>query len=163
MILKTNLLIALLLLISPCFAQDKNDLDEMINHAIQSVVKRYEEYIMQNRMKQEEFDKYYIVKDRFPGNFILSDENKNLNQKVLYSEEIPFKELKKGVYYFLFSMDILDGDIHIYITKMGYKIKKDNIVWRLKSDGYLFAYRYSCDKQKWELIDSPKWYLKAQL
>ena len=41
----------------------------------------------------------------FPGNFILSDENKKLNQKVLYSEEIPFNELKRGVDYLLFSID----------------------------------------------------------
>ena len=128
----------------------------MINQSIQGVVKLYENrYIKQNKMKQEEFDKYYIVKDRFPGNFILSDENKKLNQKVLYSEEIPFNELKRGVDYLLFSMAILDGDIHIYINERRYKINK-KIRWSALSHSYRFTYRYSCDTQKWELIDSPK-------
>ena len=127
----------------------------MINQSIQDVVKIYEEFVKRNIIKQEEFDKYYILKDQIPDNFIISDENKNLNQKICQLKEIPFEELKKGITCLLLSYDFFDDKIKIYITKRNYKIIKKTLNFSLVHV-YNFTYKYSCDNLKWELIDSHK-------
>ena len=132
----------------------------MINHSIQSVVKIHEGFVKENIMKQEEFDKYYILKDNFLTDFIISDENKNLRQKFVHSCDISSEELKKGIFFLSFGyLDLNDDEIRIYIGKRKLKLEKEakkKIFSDVSVNGYKFTYKYSCDKQKWELIDSPR-------
>ena len=125
----------------------------MINHSIQSVVKIHEGFVKENIMKQEEFDKYYILKGQIPENFIVSDENKNLNQKICQLKEIPFEELKKGITCLFLSSVFFDDKIEIYVTKTKYKVIKKILNFSFVHS-YNFTYKYSRDNQKWELIDN---------
>ena len=151
----SSLILLLLLLFSPCFSQNKNDLDEMINQSIQGVVEKHNAYIKRGTMAQEEFDKYYILNDYLPRNFIISDENKNLKQKILHLSEIPYEELKKRVVCLHVGAVLNEDKIEIRITKVSVKAEKKRLHSDV-SDTYRFAYKYFYDNQKWEFVDNSK-------
>lgn len=134
----------------------KNDLNDMINSSMLTVVDIHKEYVKEGILKQENLNKYYILKDNLPLNFNISDSFKKLNLKVVYSGEIPSKELKKGISCFSFSHIDLDSDkIKIHIGTKNMKVKvKGRILESSLGDGFSFTYQYFCDEGKWKLVDS---------
>lgn len=153
-----NLLIVFFLFTSiPFYGQskyDKNDLNDMINNSMIKVIDIHKGFVKDGIMKQEIFDKHYLLKDNLPLNFSISDSIKQLNLRIAYLGEISSKELKKGISCFSFSFLNLDSDtIKIHIITKNMKVKGKTLENSL-GDGFTFSYKYFCNEKKWKLVDS---------
>ena len=171
---RVYLLITLLFVLIPCVAQGKkNELNKIVSESIKSVVKMHEDSVKKNIIRWVAgYNKYYILSDNLPIDYMLSDEYKNLGNKVVFFASVPFRKLKKGAICISCNSIALRNDtIEVRIAKKNLKATKELKNLNAKQESwhllrtvfyhdweyeYGFVYKYSCDTQKWELIDSPK-------
>lgn len=146
-------------------AQDKNDLDSMINASILEYVKITNDYIKGGfRLGNiNDYSNVYILTYNLPKTFEFSSEVKMLGFKIISNFSIPHKLFKKGKSVLRFLKPIIDENktiITLDVVSVKSKRKIFNFIGKkfiyigVSNDGaVIFTWKYSQELEKWTLID----------
>ncbi len=137
----------------------ENQINKMIQDALFTVLKIEKGYIDNGIAKCKINDDFYIWIDYYPAGFELSQEILNLKLKLKFVSKYGLTQKQKegGINGIGFSGVKIDGNqIRLYFASEEMLLFENRLLIGLNPEGYIFVYEYSCEKQEWILIQSPK-------
>lgn len=137
-------------------AQEKNQLNKMINTCLLSYLDWRSDFISKTSKDRVEYTPY-ICLDSYPNDFSFSEEVQKRNVKFMSLQNLSGqKKLKKGKEYeFIFmGMSLERNRMTITLSGKGVSIPKKNHLNIATLDWGIFIYEYSCDKQEWKLEET---------
>lgn len=153
---RTISVIVVLFVLFQLKGQEKNQLDKLVISAIKSYIIDNKDLVRQ-RFSLQDTSRYYICMDGLPADFPC-DSIQNVTFFSLNNlEGLPnsFKhKLKKGIKTLFVGLKISNNQIVITVTGRGVKRPKKNNISIVTGDWCVSIYEYSCEKQKWELIET---------
>ena len=115
------------------------------------------------------YNKYYILTENLPPDYMLLDEYKNLGNRVVFFASVPFRKLKKrDICIYCNSIALRNDTIEVRIAKKSLKATKELKSLKAKQENwhlsktafyhnweseYKFMYKHSRDTQEWQLIE----------
>ncbi len=153
---KIWIFIVLFLVSSHLIGQNKNQLNEIIISSINSYIEWNNDFV-KRRISLMDTSCYYICIDGLPANFPLDSVQHMTFFSLNNLEGLPntFKrKLNKGIKTLFVGFNIFENQLTITISGRGVKRTKKNKINIVIGDWGIFSYKYSCDKQEWELQET---------
>ncbi|GAB6013508.1 DUF6794 domain-containing protein [Viscerimonas tarda] len=139
-----------------CNLQETNQLNKMINSSITSYIIWKNDFAKRG-ISLLDTCQHYVCKDGLPADFPF-DSIQNVTFFSLHNlNGLPKsfqKELKKGISAYFVWVKLTDKQFVITVGGRGVKLMKKNHIGISVSDWGIFTYEYSCEKQKWLLVNA---------
>ncbi len=151
---KFILLICILLINFIIYGQERNSLNDIINHSLNLYVNKVDTLVEKRTIVKKFFQEKYVNMDGYPLNFILDNNlKKELKQIRLFDDVFLKNILKKGTYVIFFDgIDLKSNRIMLSFSSRYVILKKGGLNISI-SDGGVYTYEYSNEKQEWYLIE----------
>lgn len=136
--------------------QENNQLNEIITSSINSYITNDKKMVREG-ISLMDTSRYYICMDGLPAHFPTDSVKNATFFSLINIEGLPnsFKnKLKKGIKTLFINTHLSKNHLIITVARRGIKRKKGNNVSIAIGDWSIFTYEYSCEKQKWLLIET---------
>lgn len=138
-------------------AQEVSQLDSLINVSLLSYIDNLKGLCNKGALSEDYLKKIYISVDNYPRNFSFCKQLQDMDLKYISLTNISHqKKIKKKKGYNVIFLEIALTDSCLKIIYSDRNVsthQKNNIKIGLSNWG-IFIYKYSCEKQKWLLIEA---------
>jgi hypothetical protein len=153
---RISLVIAVLFISFQSKGQKINQLNEMTNSSINSYIAWNNDFVKRG-ISLRDTCLHYVCKDGLPADFPF-DSIQNVTFFSLHNlNGLPKsfqKELKKGISAHFVRIKLTNKQFVITVGGHGVKLMKKNHIRISVGDWGIFTYEYSCEKQKWLLVNA---------
>lgn len=153
---KIWIFIVLFFISTQLIGQDKSELNEIIISSINTYISWNNDLVKKGNSLMDTTN-YYICMDGLPSNFPYDNIKKVTFFSLNNINGLPYSfkvKLKKGIKVLFVDMNLSANRLVINVLGRGVNYIKKNNINMLIGDRGIFTYEYSCDKLKWELIET---------
>jgi hypothetical protein len=148
--------IAVLFLCFHSKGQENNQLNEMIISSINSYIEWDKDFVRRG-ISLMDTSWYYICIDGLPADFHYDSVQNTTFFSLKNIEGLPYafkNKLKKGVKVLFVGINLSNSQLVITAAGRGVKRLKRKHIGIKIGDWSIFTYKYSCEKQEWELKET---------
>lgn len=136
--------------------QSNNQLDSLINESFISFVMKQKEYQKKGIINDEYFKNLYFLADNLPRSFQLCKQLQDMGFGYFTLTNPNTKSIKKGKEHIVVFCDILlkNNQLNITLSDKRVTLLKNNHWGVATSDWGDYIYEFSCETQKWILVET---------
>ena len=153
------MLISIFLICQYVKGQTDSQLDSLINKSFISFIENRKELINKGIIHKEYFKNLYFLIDNLPRNFQFCKQIQDMGFSYFTLINPNTRNMKKGQGYIVIFTDIsiINGKLIIALSDRSITRIKRNHIGIAISDWGDYVYEYSCEKQKWILLETKWW------